>query len=756
MVDPEAQPQVHPPKTWATGVPAIASSFKQGLEQMGAARTARTFLKLNQDKGFDCPSCAWPDPDPEDRHTAEFCESGAKAVAWEATTRRVDRAFFARHPIAALHAQSEWWLGQQGRLTEPMYKPEGGTHYEPVSWDEANAIITRHLRALPSPDDAAFYTSGRTSNEAAFLYQLMVRAYGTNNLPDCSNMCHESSGHAMSEQIGIGKGAVTLNSLEQAELIVICGQNPGTNAPRMLTHLENAKKNGATIVAVNPLPEAALIRFRNPQNVKGILGTGTAIADEFLQIRLGGDHALFRALAHLLLQAEDANPGSVVDHDFVQERTTGYAAYKASLATLDWEQTERATGLAREDIESLAERFMASRATVVGWAMGLTQHQHAVATIQEVVNVLLLQGNIGKPGAGPCPVRGHSNVQGDRTMGIWEQMPPEFLDKLAKEFAFVPPREHGLDAVGVVRRLRERSLRVFVGMGGNFAMATPDTPVVHEGLAACDLTVHVSTKLNRSHTVTGREALILPALGRTDRDETPRGLQAVSVEDSQSQVHLSAGSLTPPSEHCHSEVRIVADLARALVPDVGQIPWATFAEDNDAVRDRIADVVKGFEDFNTRVREPGGFLLPHKPRDSREFDTKDGRAQLVVNPVQVLEVPEGRLLLQTIRSHDQFNTTVYGHDDRYRGVHGGRRVVLVNPTDLHRMGLHQGDLVTIVSEYDGTERRAEQFRVIAYPTAPGCAAAYYPETNVLMATDHVAEKSNTPVAKSLVIRLEKE
>jgi len=365
MVDPEAQPQVHPPKTWATGVPAIASSFKQGLEQMGAARTARTFLRLNQDKGFDCPSCAWPDPDPEDRHTAEFCESGAKAVAWEATTRRVDRAFFARHPIAALHAQSEWWLGQQGRLTEPMYKPEGGTHYEPVTWDEANAIITRHLRALPSPDDAAFYTSGRTSNEAAFLYQLMVRAYGTNNLPDCSNMCHESSGHAMSEQIGIGKGAVTLNSLEQAELIVICGQNPGTNAPRMLTHLENAKKNGATIVAVNPLPEAALIRFRNPQNVKGILGTGTAIADDFLQIRLGGDHALFRALAHLLLQAEDANPGSVVDHDFVQERTTGYAAYKASVATLDWAQTERATGLAREDIESLAERFMSSRATVV-------------------------------------------------------------------------------------------------------------------------------------------------------------------------------------------------------------------------------------------------------------------------------------------------------------------------------------------------------------------------------------------------------
>ena len=755
MADPEAQAHIDPPKTWATGIPAITSSFKHGLEQMGAARTARTFLRLNQDKGFDCPSCAWPDPDPDQRKTAEFCESGAKAVAWEATTRRVDGAFFARHPVAALHEQSEWWLGQQGRLTEPMYKPEGGTHYEPVSWDEANAIITRHLRALPSPDDAAFYTSGRTSNEAAFAYQLMVRAYGTNNLPDCSNMCHESSGHAMSEQIGIGKGAVTLNSLEQAELIVITGQNPGTNAPRMLTHLENAKKNGAVIVAINPLPEASLIRFRNPQNVKGIVGTGTAMADDFLQIRLGGDHALFRALGHLLLEAEKAVPGTVVDHDFVQERTTGYAAYEAAVATLDWAQTEKATGLAREDIEALAQRFLASKATVVCWAMGLTQHRHAVATIQEVVNVLLLQGNIGKPGAGPCPVRGHSNVQGDRTMGIWEQMPDEFLDKLAKEFSFEPPREHGLDAVGVVRRLREKSLRVFFGMGGNFAMATPDTPVVHEGLRACDLTVHVSTKLNRSHTVTGREALILPALGRTDRDESPRGVQGVSVEDSQSQVHLSAGSLNPPSEHCHSEVRIVADLARHLVPDVGEIPWATFAEDYDVIRDRVADVVKGFEDFNTRVREPGGFLLPHKPRDSREFDTPDGKAQFVVAPVQLLEVPEGRLLLQTIRSHDQFNTTVYGHDDRYRGIHGGRRVVLVNPTDLHRMGLHQGDLVDLVSEFEGVERRAEQFRVVSYPTAQGCAAAYYPETNVLMATDHVAEKSNTPVAKSLVVRLER-
>jgi len=748
-------PKATGPKTWAAGIPSVVQSFERGLEQMGPARTARTLRKLNQDKGFDCPSCAWPDPDPQSRHTAEFCESGAKAVAWEATTRTVDRSFFAKHSIAALHGQSEWWLGQQGRLTEPMYKRAGGTHYEPVTWDRANEIIVGHLRALPTPDDAAFYTSGRTSNEAAFLYQLMVRAYGTNNLPDCSNMCHESSGTAMTEQIGIGKGAVTLNSLEQAELIVICGQNPGTNAPRMLTHLEAAKHNGATIVAVNPLPEAGLIRFKNPQSLSGILGRGTAIADDYLQVRLGGDHALFRALGHLLLQEEAAHPGSVVDHAFVETHTSGYAEYVAAVRDLDWDLTLQATGLRREEIESLARRFIDSRATVVAWAMGLTQHRHAVATIQEIMNVLLLQGNIGKIGAGPCPVRGHSNVQGDRTMGIWEKSPDSFLDALQAEFAITPPRKHGLDAVQTVHRLRDRSLRVFFAMGGNFAGAAPDTPVVHAGLSACDLTVQISTKLNRSHTVTGAEALILPCLGRTDRDRTRHGDQGVTVEDSQGQVHLSQGSLNPPSKNCRSEVAIVAGVAARLLPDDAQIPWADFAQDYDLVRDRISRVVPNFENFNSRVREPGGFLLPHGPRDERAFDTITGKAQFLTQPVEMLEVPRGRLLLQTIRSHDQFNTTIYGHDDRYRGIHGTRKVVLVNPTDLHRMGFHHGDVVTVVSEFEGQERRAEGFRLETYPTAIGCAAAYYPETNVLLAADHVARRSNTPVAKSLVVHFER-
>ena len=749
------EPKATGPKDWAAGIPSVVHTIEHGLEQMGPVRTARTLRRLNQVKGFDCPSCAWPDPDPGSRQTAEFCESGAKAVAWEATTRTVNRAFFAQHSIAALHEQSEWWLGQQGRLTEPMYKKAGGTHYEPVTWDRANEIIVGHLHALPTPDDATFYTSGRTSNEAAFLYQLMVRAYGTNNLPDCSNMCHESSGAAMSEQIGIGKGAVTLNSLEQAELIVICGQNPGTNSPRMLTHLETAKQNGAVIVAVNPLPEAGLIRFKNPQSVRGVLGHGTAIADDFLQVRLGGDHALFRAVGHVLLQEEAANPGSVVDHAFVQEHTSGYAEYADAVRDLDWDLTLKATGLRREEIESLARRFVDSKATVVTWAMGLTQHRDAVATIQEILNVLLLQGNIGKTGAGPCPIRGHSNVQGDRTMGIWERSPDSFLDALQAEFAISPPRRRGIDAVETVHRLRDRTLRVFFAMGGNFASSTPDTPVVHAGLNACELTVQISTKLNRSHTVTGTEALILPCLGRTDRDRTGHGDQSVTVEDSQSQVHLSQGSLAPPSSQCLSEVAIVAGLAARLLPGDPQIPWAEFAQDYDLVRDRISRVVPHFENFNSRVREPGGFLLPHGPRDERAFDTSTGKAQFLIQPVERLKVPDGRLLMQTIRSHDQFNTTIYGHDDRYRGIHGTRKVVLVNPTDLDQLGFHDGDIVTVVSEFEGQERRAEGFRLQTYPTALGCAAAYYPETNVLLAADHVARRSNTPVAKSLVVRFER-
>ena len=744
---------IEQPKKKAAGVPAVLSSFQFGLREMGPVRTGKAFLRMNKERGFDCPSCAWPDPD--HRHTAEFCENGAKAVAWEATRKRVPRSFFAEHSVEAMNGISEFELGKLGRITEPMLLRAGAEHYEPVGWDEAFQVVARHLKALIDPNDAVFYTSGRTSNEAAFLYQLFVRAYGTNNLPDCSNMCHESSGTALSRVIGSGKGAVTLDMLEEAELIVIAGQNPGTNAPRMLTHLEIAKRNGASIVAVNPLPEAGLQNFLNPQRPRGLIGKGTPLADQHLRIRIGGDQALFLAIGHLLLEAEAANPGTVLDKSFIDSHTSGFELYAKHNAEIDWAAVEQATGLHPSEIRELAERFIASKATVVCWAMGLTQQREAVMTISEIVNVLLLQGNIGKPGAGPCPVRGHSNVQGDRSMGIWERMPDAFLDRLDAEFAFAAPREHGVDATGTVQRLRDGAVRVFFAIGGNFASATPDTEVVHRGLRQCDLTVHVSTKLNRSHTITGREALILPTLGRTDHDHTAAGPQSVSVEDSQGAVHLSTGNLIPPGPEIKSEIGIVCGLAQAVVPDVGQIPWADFADDYSLIRQRIGRVADGYEDYEERLRaNEGGFLLAHAARDKREFRTSDSKAQFSANDLSWSPTESGRLLLQTLRSHDQFNTTIYGNDDRYRGVYGTRAVVFVNPDDLAELGLKDGGYVDLVSEFEGVERRAPGFRLVSYPTARGCVAAYYPETNVLMSADDVAKGSNTPVAKGLTVRLE--
>lgn len=745
---------IEQPKKKAAGVPAVLSSFKFGFREMGPLRTGKVFLKMNQDRGFDCPSCAWPDPDSKRKHAAEFCENGAKAVAWEATRKRVPRAFFAEHSVEDLGQISEFELGKLGRITEPMLLRAGATHYEPVGWDEAFHVVARHLKALDDPNDAVFYTSGRTSNEAAFLYQLFVRAYGTNNLPDCSNMCHESSGTALSRVIGSGKGAVTLEMLEQAELIVVVGQNPGTNAPRMLSHLEIAKKNGAELVSVNPLPEPGMMNFKNPQRVSGWVGKGTSLADQHLQIRIGGDQALFLAVGHLLLEAEAAAPGTVLDKEFIEQHTSGYELYAKHNAELDWPAVELATGMTRAEIEEFTQRFIKSKATVICWAMGLTQHREAVATITEIVNVLLLQGNIGKPGAGPCPVRGHSNVQGDRSMGIWERMPDSFLDRLDREFSFESPRDHGVDAAATVQRLREGAVRVFFAMGGNFAMATPDTEVVHAGLRQCDLTVQVSTKLNRSHTVVGREALILPTLGRTDHDHTPAGPQSVTVEDSQGAVHLSTGNLLPPAPEMKPEIGIVCGIASLVVPGVGQIPWTDFADDYSLIRQRIGRVCDGYENFEQRLQATGGFLLAHAARDNREFKTSDAKAQFSANDLTWLPTEPGRLLLQTMRSHDQFNTTIYGLEDRYRGIHGTREVVFINPEDLAALGLTDGQQVDIISEFAGTERRATNFRLVSYPTARGCVAAYYPETNVLMSADDVARGSNTPVAKGLTVRLE--
>ncbi|MEC5200890.1 molybdopterin-dependent oxidoreductase alpha subunit [Arthrobacter sp. PL16] len=752
-------------KTRAVGLPAVINSLKISIDQMGPVRSAQTLLAVNQVKGFDCMGCAWPEGDK--RHTAEFCENGAKAVAEEATRRTVPPSFFAEHSVEDLLTHDDYWLGQQGRLTHPMLLDDGGTHYRAVSWDEANQVIVDELGALDSPDEAVFYTSGRTSNEAAFLYQLMVRGIGTNNLPDCSNMCHESSGSALNETLGVGKGTVSLLDLDTAPLIIIAGQNPGTNHPRMLTSLEKAKKNGGAIVAINPLPEAGLMRFENPQNPLGLLGTrfggGTALADDFLQIRIGGDQALFRGLGKHLLEREEAT-GTVFDHAFIAEHTLGLEDYLASLRETSWDEITTASGISKAEITKVGDRMIASPGTIVCWAMGLTQHKHSVSTLRDVVNVLLLQGNVGKPGAGVCPVRGHSNVQGDRTMGIFERMPAAFHDALDKRFRFESPRRHGYDTVAAIRAMRDGTAKVFMGMGGNFVRATPDTNVTERALRNTRLTVQVSTKLNRSHLVTGTRALILPALGRTDKDTQSGGDQRVTVEDSMSAVHASTGRLKPSSSEMRSEIAIVCELGDRLFAredspfrnNAPQLDWTAAQADYRVIRRHISAVIPGFDDFEDRIDKPGGFVLPNGPRDSRTFTTATGKANFTANILEYPQVPAGRLILQTLRSHDQYNTTIYGKDDRYRGISNGRRVVFLSPEDIAEAGLDDGDMVHLVSEWaDGVERRAEDFRVVAYSTPKGCAAAYYPETNVLVPLDSTADISGTPTSKSVIIRVEK-
>ena len=745
----EADLHVKEPHEHAAGLTAVKVAMQRSLQEMGPVRTARTLLRLNQADGFDCMSCAWPDPDPEHRHRAEFCENGAKAVAEEATKARVMPEFFARHSISDLLKQTDHWLGKQGRITHPMVRWPGAEHYEPISWDRAFQVVGDHLRQLASPDEAVFYTSGRASNEAAFAYQLFVRAFGTNNLPDCSNMCHESSGVALIDTIGIGKGSVSLEDLYWADLIVLAGQNPGTNHPRMLSALEVAKRRGARIISINPLREAGLVNFHNPQYPRGVVGRGTDLTDLHLQIRLNGDLALFQAIGSLLVEWD------ALDHAFADSHTRGFEEWRAHVAGVDWDTVVEATGLTREQITEAARMIADSSATVYCWAMGLTQHRNAVATIKEVVNLALARGDIGKPGAGLCPVRGHSNVQGDRTMGIWEKPPEEFLDALAAEYGFEPPRHHGYDTVECIHAMLEGQASVFVALGGNFLHAAPDTAVTAEALQRTALTVQISTKLNRSHLITGRTALILPTLGRTERDEQASGPQFITVEDSMSVVHASRGRLDPASEHLRSEVAIVTGMAAATLGPGSTVDWPGLAADYRRIREGIERVVPGFEDYEHRVAQRGGFVLPHPPRDSRTFTTASGKAHFTASPIETLHVPAGHLLLQTLRSHDQFNTTVYGLSDRYRGIEGGRLVVMVNRRDLEALGLRAGELVDIVACWDdGRDRRVRGFRLVEYDTPVGTAAAYYPETNPLVPLDSAAVGSNTPTSKSVVVRLE--
>ena len=729
-----------------------------GVIGVGPIKGTKLLLAVNQKDGFDCQSCAWPSPDGH-RHTFEFCENGVKAIHEEATPHRVTREFFAEHSVADLLGRSDYWLGKQGRLTEPMVLRAGATHYAPVSWDEAFALIASELKALPSPDAAAFYTSGRTSNEAAFLYQLFARQFGTNNLPDCSNMCHESSGAALGESLGIGKGTVTMDDFAKAGAIFIIGQNPGTNHPRMLSTLEEAKAAGVTIVSVNPLPEVGTERFKNPQHfmnplkaLSTLLGKGAQMADLWLQPRINGDLALFKGIMKEMLAAEDAAPGTVFDHEFIRQHTQGLEALIADLRATEWSAIVEDSGVPREQIKEAADIAIRSKGTICCWAMGLTQQPNSVATIQMVTNFLLLRGNIGRPGAGPCPVRGHSNVQGDRTMGIFEKMPDAWLDALDAEFKFKSPRKHGHDTVDTIKAMHAGNVRVFVAMGGNFLSATPDTEFTAAALRQCTLTAQVSIKLNRSHLVTGRTALILPCLGRSERDSQKSGEQFVTVEDSMGIINPSRGRTEPASTHLRSEPAIVAGLAQAVLGAQAGVAWADLAGNYALIRDHIARVVPGFEDFNRRINA-GIFYLPNGPRDSREWNTPSGKASFVVAPIPQRSFAAGEFVMMTIRTHDQFNTTIYGLDDRYRGIFGGRRVVFMNEEDVRAAGLAQGQMVDLTNRFGGVERVAKHFMVAPYRIPRGCVATYFPEANVLVPVGSVAEKSNTPTSKFVIITL---
>ncbi len=743
--------QIKPLAKSAGGIPAIVATVKSAWSEMGAARGLRTLLKLNQQGGFDCPGCAWPEPDDERSH-AEFCENGAKHVADEATTKRVTPDFFKDWSVADLSEKSDYWLGKQGRITHPMVLRARAAHYEAIEWDEAFDLIAKELNALQTPDDAIFYTSGRTSNEAAFLYQLFVRQFGTNNLPDCSNMCHESSGWALTETIGAGKGTVRLEDFELAQAIFVIGQNPGTNHPRMLSALQKAKKNGCKIVHINPLPEAGMSRFKHPQDVLGWLGSGTQLADLFLQVRINGDVALLKGIIKELLDEEDRRPGTVLDREFIENHTNGFAEFVAALPQAHLGDIIEQCGVPKTKMEEAARIFIESERTIFCWAMGLTQHKNAVANIQEIVNLMLLRGQIGKPGAGLCPVRGHSNVQGDRTMGISERPAAAFLDRLSAEFGFEPPRKLGLDTVHAIQAMHDGRPKIFFALGGNFLSATPDTEYTADGLRRCRLTAHVSTKLNRAHLITGEQALILPCLGRTEIDQQATGAQFVTTENSMAVVQASRGFLPPASPHLLSEPAIVGRLARATLSNRTAVDWEGLIANYDRTRDHIARVVPGFEDYNQRVRRPGGFYLPCLPRE-RVFKTPSGRAEFTVHDLPRHNLQPGQFLMMTIRSHDQFNTSIYGLDDRYRGIHNGRRVVLLNKVDMGLGGFNEGDLVDLISHFEGEERIAQNFTIVPYSIPRGCAATYFPETNVLVPLRSIAEKSHTPASKSVVISI---
>jgi len=732
------------PKKQAAGIPAVISSGIHSLKKMGVSNSIRTLRMVNQKNGFDCPGCAWPDP--EHRTSFEFCENGAKAVADEATKSKVGQDFFAKHSIQELSAKSDYWLNNQGRIIEPMILETDSNHYKPISWDDAFNKISDKLNSLPSPNNAVFYTSGRTSNEAAFLYQAFIRSFGTNNLPDCSNMCHESSGKGLGSTIGIGKGTVKLDDFNHSDLILVIGQNPGTNHPRMLTALRDAKKSGTKIIHVNPLPEAGLERFKHPQDYMKLDLKSTKLSDIHLQVKIGGDAALIKGLIKVHLE----NGG--LDSEFIQNHTIGFDSMIEMAKNTSWKNIIDDSGIERELIEKVGKMCANSNATIACWAMGLTQHRNGVSVIQEVVNLLLIGGHVGKKGAGFCPVRGHSNVQGDRTVGIWEAPSDAFLDKMEMGLKVSLPRKHGHDVVNSIIAMDKGEVGVFFCMGGNFLSATPDTNYTANALSKVDLIVQVSTKLNRSHIVTGKEAIILPCLGRTESDMQSSGEQFVTVENSMGIVHRSQGSLKPASSSLRSEPWIVASLASNTLEST-PINWMELVDSYDGIRDLMSDCLQGFEQYNERVRQTNGFYLPNPPRDSRSFNTNDGKAHFTTHELPDVEIPNGHFVMMTLRSHDQYNTTIYGLDDRYRGIKGNRRIIMMNPHDMLNRGWKTRQLIDITSHFKGKERFSKNWIVIPYDIPQGNLASYFPEANELVPIDSTADLSNTPTSKWIVCSL---
>ncbi|MFH4462116.1 FdhF/YdeP family oxidoreductase [Vibrio diabolicus] len=749
----------------AGGWGALKAVTRSWWGSENAVKNIRTMLKTNQNGGFDCPGCAWGES--PDSGKVNFCENGAKAVNWEATNRLVDPEFFANHSVSSLLTQTDYWLEYQGRITHPMRYDAESDHYVPVSWDEAFALVAKHLNQLDSPHQAEFYTSGRASNEAAFLYQLFVRAFGTNNFPDCSNMCHEASAIGMKDTIGVGKGTVIFDDFEEADAIFVIGQNPGTNHPRMLEPLREAVKRGAQVICLNPLKERGLERFQNPQMPIEMLSNGSEPTNTaYLRPALGGDMAVFRGIAKFLLQWEREalqNGGKAVfDREFIKQHTIGIDEYLSEVDATSWEHIAEQSGLDLSEIEMVASMYRRAERVIMCWAMGLTQHRHSVPTIKEVANVQMLRGNVGKPGAGLSPVRGHSNVQGDRTMGIDEKPSDLLLDRIESRFNFAVPRGEGHNTVQAIKAMEEGQAKVFIGLGGNFAQATPDTERTHNAMRNCNLTVHISTKLNRSHLVTGKDALILPCLGRTEIDKQATGPQGVTVEDTFSMVHISFGQLKPRSEHLRSEPAIIAGIANATL-GAKPIDWLWAIEDYDRIRDLIADTIPGFTDFNHKLKYPGGFHLVN-PAAERRWNTPSGKAQFSSSelPKQLISeaiLEKGQkpdLILQTMRSHDQYNTTLYGLNDRYRGVFGMREVLFINEADIRKLGFEPGDKVDMVSLWeDGVERRVSGFTLVAYDVPAGQAAAYYPETNPLVPLDSYGDRTFTPTSKFIAIKLEK-